>query len=269
MNLNEKFECKFCNKILSTKANLKSHQTKAKYCLEKQNIISTNELCQYCNRYFSTKQSRNIHESLCVGKEICERYNTIMNDQKEQIQKLKMEIDKLKSEKEIYNSLFKTEHEFVHKQAEKSSVTNNIKSKNVNMNSLNLSQERLLSIKDSYTLNHYERGGIGQADWVTDNVLKDEGGNLIYKCTDKNRKSFLYKDEKGEIVSDIHAKKLKEAILPIMTSKLKEYKKIKCNELIDIDDDDSELMDKYNELYVENKSLGSEFDKRLVEKTYG
>ncbi|MDD4931570.1 MAG: hypothetical protein PHG66_05525 [Candidatus Colwellbacteria bacterium] len=149
------------------------------------------------------------------------------------------------------------------------SVTNTtIKAKNITMNSLNLSQERLESIKDTYTIKHYERGGIGQADWVVDNVLRDNSGNLIYKCTDKNRKNFIYHDENGNIVTDIQAKKLKEAILPIMSTKLKEFKKIKCSELAEQSDDESELLEKYSDLYKENKEMGNEFDKRLVEKTY-
>ncbi|MDD4931366.1 MAG: hypothetical protein PHG66_04465 [Candidatus Colwellbacteria bacterium] len=136
------------------------------------------------------------------------------------------------------------------------------------MNSLNLSQERLESIKDTYTIKHYERGGIGQADWVVENVIKDASGNLVYKCTDKSRKNFIYQDDKGNIITDTSAKKLKEAILPIMFTKLREYKKVQFNELANIDDDDSSLFDKCNDLYVENKEMGSTFDKRLVEKTY-
>lgn len=90
----------------------------------------------------------------------------------------------------------------------------------------------------------------------------------MYKCTDKNRRNFTYRNEAGDIVSDIEAKKLKEAILPIMSTKLKEYKKIKYSELAEIDNDDNTLLDKCNELYIENKELGTKFDRRLVEKTY-
>lgn len=283
MNHKLLYNCEYCGENLSSRSNLKTHQLKTKYCLNlqdknKQCVIEVNT-CQYCFKEFSHKHNKTTHESTCVGRDIkirydlkmetqkCE-YEKINSSQKEEIQQLKIEIEKLKSEKEIYNSLFQKEHEFVHKQAEKSSVTNNIKSKNVNMNSLNLTQERLNSIKDTYTIKHYEQGGIGQADWVIDNVLKDEDGTLVYKCTDKNRRNFIYRDNQGNIVTDIHAKKLKEAILPIMSNKLREYKKIKYNELADLDDDENELLDKCNNLYIENKSLGPEFDKRLVEKTY-
>jgi len=89
----------------------------------------------------------------------------------------------------------------------------------------------------------------------------------VYKCTDKTRRSFIYQDEKGNSITDIEGKKLKEAIIPIMTTKLKEYKKIKYSELSEIDDDDNSRLDECN-LYIENKELGVKFDKRLVEKTY-
>lgn len=179
-----------------------------------------------------------------------------------------------KEKTEIYSNLFNKDQDFIRNQSSKlieksSSITNNtIKGKYINMNSLNLSHERLNSIKDTYTLKHYEQGGIGQADWVIDNVLKDENGNIVYKCTDKSRKNFIYQDDKGNMITDIQAKKLKEAIIPVIGTKLREYKKIKYNELADIDDDNNELLEKCNNLYRENRELGNEFDKRLIEKTY-
>ncbi|MDD4931413.1 MAG: hypothetical protein PHG66_04710 [Candidatus Colwellbacteria bacterium] len=202
------------------------------------------------------------------------RAEHILNIQilKDEILSLTIELRKEKEKTDIYSNLLAKDQEFIRTQnmrlSEKSNITNNIKGKNITMNSLNLSQERLESIKDTYTIKHYERGGIGQADWVVDNVIRDESGTLIYKCTDKNRKNFIYHDDKGNVVTDIQAKKLKEAILPIMNTKLKEFKKIKCSELADISDDESELLEKYSNLYKENKEMGNEFDKRLVEKTY-
>ncbi|MDD4930583.1 MAG: hypothetical protein PHG66_00315 [Candidatus Colwellbacteria bacterium] len=289
------FTCEYCGKELSTKTVLRTHQERAKYCLEKQNKISYDEIvCSFCNKGCSTKARKETHENKCsvrienersellMLKVLEPKYNSLSEDYKtletkntsllEDIQSLKIEMEKQRAE--IYSELYNKEHIFAHEQSkrlvEKSGVTTttNIKAKNITMNALNLSQERLESIKDTYTLKHYERGGIGQADWVVDNVIRDESGTLIYKCTDKNRKNFIYHDDKGNVVTDIQAKKLKEAILPIMNTKLKEFKKIKCSELAEQSDDESELLEQYSNLYKENKEMGNEFDKRLVEKTY-
>lgn len=78
-------------------------------------------------------------------------------------------------------------------------------------------------MRDTYTLKHYEQGGVGQAEWATDNLLRDSEGNLTYRCTDK--KNFTYRDESGNTVIDLHAKKLKDTIKPMIETKLKEYKK--------------------------------------------
>lgn len=266
--------CEFCDKVLSSKQSLKTHQLKTKYCLEKQSIVTsivlkTNiETCQYCTKTFTYLCSKNQHELICPEKEIQTRiqlklletqllHNKEIDEYKKEISSLKedirnLEIKYTKEKSEIYTTLFNKEREFSHTQT----------------SALNLSGERLESIKDTYTIKHYERGGIGQADWVVENVLKDEGGNLIYKCTDKNRKNFIYQDDKGNIVNDIHAKRLKEAIFPVIETKLKEYKKVKCSQMAEVNDDDSELLEKYSELYKENRELGNEFDKRLIEKTY-
>ncbi|MDD4931355.1 MAG: hypothetical protein PHG66_04410 [Candidatus Colwellbacteria bacterium] len=254
------FKCEFCDKQLSSKYNLKTHQTTTRYCIEKQHIAKDKTTdVDHLRDELATQKEKSRNE-LATQKEYYE--NLLTQSREENLV--------LKKENEIYNSLLQKEQEFLHRQAEKvTTVTNNsIKGKNITMNALNLSQERLESIKDTYTIKHYERGGIGQADWVVDNVIRDESGTLIYKCTDKNRKNFIYHDNKGNVVTDIHAKKLKEAILPIMNTKLKEFKKIKCAELAEISDDESELLEQYSNLYNENKSMGNEFDKRLIEKTY-
>jgi len=252
------FVCEFCKQQLSTKTNLKVHQSKAKYCIDIQKSKSRNN--------YIVNGTIEFHENKC--RESCEA----CKEKDEEIFQLKMELTRLKCESELYSKLFIKEQNFVHEQSirlvEKSGTTNNIKGKNIITNSLNLSQERLHSIKDTYTINHYERGGIGQADWVIENILKDPNGNIIYKCTDKNRKNFIYQDDKGNIITDIHAKKLKEAIFPVIETKLKEYKKIKYNELAEVDDDENELLEKCSDLYKENREMGAEFDKRLIEKTY-
>ena len=284
------FVCEFCNKQLSSKSNLKTHQTKAIYCLEKQNVSLLHQLkCKYCDKQFSLKHSIDRHEAICPDKLQSElnilkiQHDKEIQSRDKEIQRLLVEINIIKTEKEherlkmeIYSNLFNKEHEFLFEQSKKlidktttnTTNTTNIKGKNITMNSLNLSSERLDSLKDTYTIQHYDKGGIGQADWVVENVLTDKG-SLNYRCTDKNRRNFVYQDEKGNSVSDIHATKLKEAIIPIMDIKLRQYKKIKFAELSELEDDDSLLLDKCTSIYNENRELGLEFDKRLAEKTYG
>lgn len=271
------FICEFCSKELSTKTTLKTHQEKAKFCLEKQNKVIQPEIkCGYCNKMFMHKHRKETHEIKCKVRIENERLLELSTLRDENI-RLKQEVETLKIDKEkqraeIYSGLFKDDQHFILEQSkrlvEKSGTTTNIRGKNIIMNTLNLSHERMLAIKDTYTMKHYEMGGIGQADWANDNILRDEEGNLIYLCTDKNRRNFIYRDDKGNIITDIHAKKLKEAILPMIMMKIKEYRAEKYNSLADISDDESELLEKYSTLYRENKELGSEFEKRLVEKTY-
>ena len=280
------FICEFCDKHLSSKSCLKTHQLKTLYCLEKQNLSINKSLnCKYCEKTFSLKQSMNRHELTCYEKDRVNLTNELSNMKikydnevkksillQEEIQSLKIQHEKEKTE--IYSSLFNKEREFVFDQSKKlidkttTNTTNTtIKENNIIMNSLNLSSERLDALKDTYTIQHYDKGGIGQADWVVENVLTDQG-TLNYRCTDKNRRNFVYQDEKGNSISDIHATKLKEAITPIMDIKLRQYKKIKFTELSTLEDDDSLLLDKCTSIYNENRELGLEFDKRLAEKTY-
>jgi len=81
-----------------------------------------------------------------------------------------IKLNHLEEKAKIYNDLFLKEQDFVHDQAKRlidnPRVTNNtIKGKYINMSTLNLTSERLESIKDTYTIKHYEMGGAGQADW--------------------------------------------------------------------------------------------------------
>lgn len=302
------FTCEFCGKELSTNQNLKIHQKKTKYCLDKQKILNPQveiikDECQYCNKNFYNSYRKIAHESECIVKPVRIKYEQELNDQKQKyefkiseltatINNIKMEYDvykstsnqvnsavitseKEKTKAEIYSNLYNNDQQFILEQSKRlvektgGNTFTNIRGKNITMNSLNLSKERLEALKDTYTLDHYDRGGEGQADWVDGYLLRDKNGNLMYKCTDKNRKNFIYQDENGNIINDLEARKLKEAIFPIIMLKLKEFKKIKFLELGDQDDDDNSKLDKVNALYAENRSLGAKFDKRLIEKTYG
>lgn len=183
------FVCEFCGKELTTKSSLKTHKDKAKYCLEKQNRRVDVELkCIYCDRGFNYKHIKNSHELICPVRIENERLSEVnkLKDEivilkkehensisiyKSQIECMTKEIESLKDQKldqraEIYENLFERDQQFILDQSKRlvekvGTTTTNIKAKNITMNSLNLSQERLESIKDTYTIKHYERGGIG------------------------------------------------------------------------------------------------------------
>ena len=65
-------ECEFCNKSFATKIVLKTHQSKAKYCLKLQNKKSEETFqCIYCSKsfkpffvigYFNEQLMQNIYE---------------------------------------------------------------------------------------------------------------------------------------------------------------------------------------------------------------
>jgi len=63
-------------------------------------------------------------------------------------------------------------------------------------------------IENKLNANHVVDGQKGIAQFVVDSFLKDDNGNLLYKCTDTSRNIFKYKNREGEINKDVEAKKL-------------------------------------------------------------
>lgn len=72
----------------------------------------------------------------------------------------------------------------------------------------------------------------------------------------------------GNLVTDLDASKLREAIRPFILNKLKEFWKIKCSEIGEEDNEDESVFNKLQEIHAENKEMGVKFYKSLIEKTY-
>jgi len=118
--------CEFCNKELSSKSCLKTHQTKTKYCLEKQNVQVPCIECIYCIKSFINNSSLEKHKLICDKKSIYEiqQKDNMINQLMIEVTELKNEIATLKCEHseekaKIYNDLFIKEKEFVHDQAKR------------------------------------------------------------------------------------------------------------------------------------------------------
>lgn len=75
----------------------------------------------------------------------------------------------------------------------------------------------------------------------------------------------MYIDENGDKVRDEKAENLKCKIKPILKPKIQNCKKAKCKILEDENDEDSIKITKVLELARENKEIGPEFEKRLIE----
>ncbi len=64
--------CKFCRKSYTSLSNLNNHQKTAKFCIELQNKLNTNQLirCEFCLKEFSTKKYLSQHSERCKDKKI-------------------------------------------------------------------------------------------------------------------------------------------------------------------------------------------------------
>jgi len=81
-------------------------------------------------------------------------------------------------------------------------------------NTLNFNDKELLNNVISSNVNKdiIERGQEGFASVLYQKYLKDGSGKLLYNITDASRQNFEYIDEKGELKTDLGAKKLTEAV---------------------------------------------------------
>jgi hypothetical protein len=80
-----------------------------------------------------------------------------------------------------------------------------------NLAPFNLNEEKARAIFDAnYNESYFLDGPKGLARFVNELVLKTNDGETIYACFDRSRNVFKYKDENGNYIKDIKAKKLIE-----------------------------------------------------------
>ena len=229
--------CQYCNKIYSSKSSLNNHQKTAKFCIKLQNT-NTNTIfdCSYCKKNFTSKYNLSLHLNICknqtkynIKKE--EEYEDQLEKQKEeyedQLEKQKEEYkEQLQKQKEEYKEqLEKQEHQIkelqqtieriVNKAIERPTTTNTTN------NTLNISSSIDFNdvdkvkniIEDKLDIRYVIDGQKGIANFIKDNILTDDNGELIYVCTDPSRGVFKFKDTTGELKKDLEAKKLTSYIL--------------------------------------------------------
>lgn len=255
-------KCIHCLKIFSTNYILNKHQLSAKYCLkiQEEKRLTTENKCKYCSSNVLLSELM-IHQIICADEKI--------NDLTFQ---LGVEKEKLILVNSMLEEKIKTsnkEHELtITKLGDKQTMMSNCGNKYISLNSLDLSEDKIKLAVGDYTIDHYNRSCEGMVDWCVNSLLKDENNNLLYLCSDKNRRNFMFKNKDGEVISDSNADKLKKAIKPIINDKLKYCKKEVYTKLGECSDDENEKLDKCVEIHESNKNMGVEFEIELAKKTY-
>ena len=71
-------ECQYCKNIFSSKANLNTHQKRARYCLKIQGVHQLENACIYkcdgCNKEFIKKYDYHRHLAICKKSSCVESY---------------------------------------------------------------------------------------------------------------------------------------------------------------------------------------------------
>jgi hypothetical protein len=90
---------------------------------------------------------------------------------------------------------------------------------------LDLSEEKVRSVMDTYSLEYFNEGVKGMAKWVTKYVLTSKTGELLYSCQDKSKNLFTYINMQGKETEDSHAGALRDLLRDIFDVKWRAYKK--------------------------------------------
>jgi len=250
------FSCQFCSKVLSSKGNLKRHQS-AISCLEKQSIVYKNPVnripsfvCKYCSKSFTRKETLERHEqNTCTSKEDITKLRAKIktlemkyNEEKMQmIIKLKEQETMLKMQNEAIDKLEKQlqEKERAHQALTITAMTKpttTIKNSVIHA-LLPLKEEEMKDHAPFLTLDHVKEGPEGYAKFALSRPFKDR-----VACTDISRKKLAWKTDTGEIIYDIEGNILSEKFFRVMREQNEQLYK----EII------RELGDKLNDAYKRN-----------------
>ena len=217
----EIFKCCKCEKILSSKQYLEIHSIK---CNEDKHK------CSYCDKILSSKQNLTQHLSVCYEKkdkelkELCELKEQVdkeLFEKEKVIIKMITQLENYKEQLEKQEDNYKEQirdlqdklDKIANKAIERPTTVTNTTTTNNNLNIMSsIDFNNLDRIKDlienKLNVNHVVDGQKGIAQFLVDSFLKDDEGNLRYKCTDKSRNIFKFLNSDGEINKDVDASKL-------------------------------------------------------------
>lgn len=224
--LSSNFKCDNCNKTYGSKERLNEHIFFCEKLKEKYNC-NIKEQIEYIK-----KQNEEYKTELCkLDIQIKERDKIIErhaqeNKEKDRvieryIQELKEERDRhIQELKDMLENANKTITEIAKQPKTTNTNTNttNIKG-NQNIRNIlsnnekyqqNTSREHIISVAEHIDNNNMEnyfwKGQRGMAQFVIENIVKTEDGQMLLCCTDLTRHRFKYVDEKDEIREDVEAR---------------------------------------------------------------
>jgi len=241
-------ECKYCNKQFSNKFTLKNHQNNAKYCLELRKQDNNNFQCVYCKKTLASKWSLENHYDSCIDKfkiELKQRDKEIIS-YKEYINKLELQNKDLLHEiKDLAKfALDKPTYD------QRNTTTNKtIDNRVLNMVPMDITEDRLLKVlQEKFTENHLMKGQKGLAEFcLENNILINQEGKFLMKCTDPSRKIFVYLDEEGKLQKDVNADRLTK----MLNEPVKEVTK--------------RLYDDIRDQYFDNQNFNEEIEEEAKE----
>lgn len=298
--------CEFCNKTFSSKSSLYNHKRTAIFCLSIQNANTNKSFkCGFCDKQYTSKNSLEKHMLSCKDLKYKQSLELIQKDHEQQFYNNKLEnfqhskqiiedlkkdhrqrLEQVKQEHEQQLSQVKQEYEakiselqnklfgLCSKAIEKPSTT--ITNNNNISQHFDIDNEAYFKRQIFYKFdeNYIDNGVGGVADFICDNIIKNNEGKLLYTCTDTARQMFKYIDKDGNTVKDPKASKLISRLQPPLIEKSGEfcnfcYRESECEQ--DKDQKEKLLLfrDKMAEIGVElftihkNSKLSSELSKRI------
>jgi len=193
--------CEFCKNSFVTKSALLHHQQSAKYCLKIQGIQTTKYVCSNCNKSLSDKRMLDTHEEKCgLSDRVRHLQDTVDKLEKQNIL-LQQEISFYKEtikDLKVQNSELQYNLKDVAVQGvKKSTTTNNI------INIENLTDEWLKTSSKNLTLAHIQRGPQGYAEFASQHSLKDRVKCVDFarRILQYKEDDAIIRDKKGKKLS--------------------------------------------------------------------
>ncbi len=204
--------CEYCNKVLSSKGNLKAHQ-KTRACLatrDKVDSLGRDYHCEHCDKYLSTASRLRTHQAKCIR-----RFENEASAKEKIIESLQLRIIELEQQKR--NIRLETQVEMLRRNDEQNrdviseiakqpKTINNNTTNNLVLPVIDQSQEAIDdAVHHHYSRSHFFGGQRGVADFAKKHILTNGQEQLGYVCTDPARATFKHMSLDGKVIKDVKA----------------------------------------------------------------